>query len=96
MALVGGSCNYRTGARYFTIATCKDDWTGRVTCELGVNSLSARNCQVRLASAAGKDRGFLYTKRSGPYDEIELCGLSCEEFKNSTKVKIEQNCPPPP
>lgn len=46
--------------------------------------------------AAGHDRGFVYTKRSGPYDEIELCEQSCLDYKNTGIVKIRQDCPPPP
>lgn len=46
--------------------------------------------------AANQDRGFVYVKRSGPYDEIELCDKSCKDYKNTAQVEIIQNCPPPP
>jgi hypothetical protein len=56
--------------------------------------VSYPSCAAALAD--GKDRGFVYTKLSGPYDEIELCGLSCDEYKDAATVGIEAKCPPPP
>lgn len=47
-------------------------------------------------AAANLTRGYVYTKRSGPYDEIELCGDSCKDYKKTASVDIKQNCPPPP
>lgn len=48
------------------------------------------------ATGAGVTRGFVYTNRSGPYNEIELCGQTCLDYKSTGSVTVKPNCPPPP
>ena len=46
------------------------------------------------AMAAGITTGWVYTQ-SDPYNEVELCGLACDQFVQTAKVNFVYDCPPP-
>lgn len=51
------------------------------------------SCQA--AALDGNKSGWVYHTAKAPYEEIELCGSSCDAFKKSPKVDIAYECPPP-